>query len=252
VLDEFDQPFEFRQWLEELVAQMQFARLIATVIALVTKLRDMNTELTKQLANLRRARPRCERMRALEAQLLLPFAMAASESPQTTQKPTAGDGDKDEPKGQTKKNRRSKHPGRKPFPADLGARRTVQPRTGRPTALPRMRHGDEVDRHHPLRASGRHPCQGGCGASHRRGAEVPLGWDDRIGITAAAHRREGSSGQSPHHRSDCRQVYRTATCRKAVRAIRSLGSGYRTADIGPRRARSFRSSSTHQRATRRA
>ena len=116
---------ELRQWLEELVAQMQFARLIAAVIALVTKLRDMNTELTKQLANLRSARPRSERMRALEAQLLLPFVMAASKPPQGKQDPstTAGgkdkDKDKDEHKGKTKKNHRSKHPGRKPFPADL-------------------------------------------------------------------------------------------------------------------------------------
>lgn len=111
---------EFRQWLEELVAQMQFARLIAAVIALVTKLRDMNTELTKQLAQLRRARPRSERMRALEAQLLLPFAMAASK-PQSKQErsTTAGDKDKEEQKGKTTKNRRSKHPGRKPLPADL-------------------------------------------------------------------------------------------------------------------------------------
>jgi transposase len=110
---------ELRQWLEELVTQMQFARLITAVIALVTKLRDMNTELTKQLANLRRARPRSERMRALEAQLLLPFAMAASKPPQTTQAPTAGDGDKDKGKGKNTKKPRSKHPGRKPFPADL-------------------------------------------------------------------------------------------------------------------------------------
>jgi transposase len=112
---------ELRQWLEELVAQMQFARLIAAVIALVTKLRDMNTELTKQLAHLRRARPRSERMRALEAQLLLPFAIAASKPPQSTQEPGAAatDEDEDEDKSTDKTKSRGKHPGRNPLPADM-------------------------------------------------------------------------------------------------------------------------------------
>ena len=94
---------------------MQFARLIAAVIALVTKLRDMNTELTKQLAHLRRAKPRSERMRALEAQLLLPFAMAASK-PQSKQEPSTAAGDKDEHKGKDKTKSRGKHPGRNPLP----------------------------------------------------------------------------------------------------------------------------------------
>ena len=57
-------PEELRDWLEKLVKELQFARLISAVVALVTRLRDMNTVLTKQLANLRRARPRSERMRA--------------------------------------------------------------------------------------------------------------------------------------------------------------------------------------------
>jgi transposase len=109
---------ELRQWLEELVAQMQFTRLITAVIALVTKLRDMNTELTKQLAHLRRARPRSERMRALEAQLLLPFAMAASKPPSKQEPSTASD-EQGEHKGKNKKNRRSKHPGRNPLPDDM-------------------------------------------------------------------------------------------------------------------------------------
>lgn len=118
---------ELRHWLEELVAQLQFARLIAAVIALVTKLGDMNTELTKQLAHLRRARPRSERMRALEAQLMLPFAMAASkpapgEQEQAPSKPSDDDSQQSDERqggGKGKKKRRGKHPGRNPLPADL-------------------------------------------------------------------------------------------------------------------------------------
>ena len=118
---------ELRHWLEELVAQLQFARLIAAVIALVTKLRDMNTELTKQLAHLRRARPRSERMRALEAQLMLPFAMAASkpapgeqeQDPSKSSNDDSEESDEQQGAGKRKKKRRGKHPGRNPLPADL-------------------------------------------------------------------------------------------------------------------------------------
>jgi hypothetical protein len=61
-----------------MVEQLAFTRLIAAVVALVVRLRDLNTELTKQLAHLRRARPRSERLRALEGQLLLPWVMSAA------------------------------------------------------------------------------------------------------------------------------------------------------------------------------
>lgn len=102
-------PEELREWLAELIRQLRFAQLVSAVIALVTRLRDLNTELTKQLANLRRARPRSERMRALEAQLMLPwFATAKSESAEGPPK-----------NARNKKGSRGKPPGRKPLPSDL-------------------------------------------------------------------------------------------------------------------------------------
>ncbi|MEN9580852.1 MAG: Transposase of homeodomain, partial [Pseudomonadota bacterium] len=106
-------PEELQAWLEELVRQFRFAQLVAAVIALVTRLRDLNTELTKHLANLRRARPRSERMRALEAQLMLPWAMSA--------KPEQKDSASENPPipERKKKGSRSKPPGRKPLPPDL-------------------------------------------------------------------------------------------------------------------------------------
>jgi transposase len=112
---------ELKQWLEDLVAQLQFAKLIAAVIALVTRLRDMNAELTKQLAHLRRARPRSERMRALEAQLLLPFAMAAKKPRQSEQETdTSSNDDSPEPgEDKRKKKRRGTSPGRNPLPEDM-------------------------------------------------------------------------------------------------------------------------------------
>lgn len=74
---------DLQSWLQGMVEQLAFTRLIAAVVALVTRLRDLNTELTKQLANLRRARPRSERLRAIEGQLFLPWAAVASSTLQS-------------------------------------------------------------------------------------------------------------------------------------------------------------------------
>jgi transposase len=114
---------ELQHWLQEMVEQLAFARLIAAVIALVTRFRDLNTELTKQLANLRRARPRSERLRALEGQLLLPWSMSAAA--RDAGSAPASDGDSDQPTGdepeeaQPKKSRKGSHPGRQSFPSGL-------------------------------------------------------------------------------------------------------------------------------------
>lgn len=100
------------------MTQLQFAKLIAAVVALVTRLRDLNTELTKQLAHLRRARPRSERMRTLQGQLLLPWTMAANKASDGNQPTSTDDAGKPDTTDRKKK-RRGDHPGRKPLPADL-------------------------------------------------------------------------------------------------------------------------------------
>lgn len=108
---------ELQHWLQEMVKQLAFTRLIAAVIALVARLRDLNTELTKQLANLRRARPRSERLRVLEGQLLLPWAMSSAARNDGSSPPTSGG---EEPvKAKPKRSRKGEHPGRGPFPPDL-------------------------------------------------------------------------------------------------------------------------------------
>lgn len=93
--------------------QLQFARLIAAVVALVTRLRDLNTELTKQLVNLRRARPRSEGLTALEAQLRLPW-LTKEDSDAGEARPT-----KNAPQDTKPKKPRSKPPGRNPLPDTL-------------------------------------------------------------------------------------------------------------------------------------
>lgn len=105
---------ELREWLEELVRQYQFARLIAAVIALVARLRDLNTELTKQLTQMRRAKPRSERLRALEAQLSLPW-QASSKTEGAKQEPA-----EEAPQKTKQKKKSGKKPsGRNALPAKL-------------------------------------------------------------------------------------------------------------------------------------
>jgi len=112
---------ELQGWLQEMVKQLAFTRLIAAVVALVARLRDLNTELTKQLAHLRRARPRSERLRTLEGQLLLPWAMISGPrnngAAPASDAPAPGGGENNASK--QKKSRKGTHPGRQSFPQDL-------------------------------------------------------------------------------------------------------------------------------------
>src|SRR5580658_6537483 len=70
---------QVRAWLQRMIKALRFIELVAAVLALIGKMRDANTELVKQLAHLRRARPRSETLERLERQLVLPLgAMAAA------------------------------------------------------------------------------------------------------------------------------------------------------------------------------
>jgi transposase len=57
----------------EKIAALCFAELVAAVLSLLSRMRDLNTELVSQLAHLRRKRPRSETRRRLEGQLVLPI-----------------------------------------------------------------------------------------------------------------------------------------------------------------------------------
>lgn len=119
---------ELQRWLQEMVEQLAFTRLIAAVMALVTRLGDLNTELTKQLAHLRRARPRSERLRALEGQLLLQWTMSAASAkpgsppamtPDEEALAPTTDPDQERTDPQPKKRGQRTQQGRPPFPAAL-------------------------------------------------------------------------------------------------------------------------------------
>ncbi|HEU4579447.1 MAG TPA: hypothetical protein VFS67_14395 [Polyangiaceae bacterium] len=109
---------ELKCWLEQMVKQLAFTRLLAVIIALVSRLTSINAELTKQLAHLRRARPRSERWKALEAQLAFTWAVLvppAGNKPEQAP-PVGNPPEKSPPK---KRSRKGRHPGRLAFPADL-------------------------------------------------------------------------------------------------------------------------------------
>jgi hypothetical protein len=51
---------DVRRWMEKMIKSMRLLELVAAIIALVTRMRDINTELTRGMADARRRRPRSE------------------------------------------------------------------------------------------------------------------------------------------------------------------------------------------------
>jgi hypothetical protein len=64
---------EVRAWLQKMIATLKFVEMVTAIIALIARMRDLNTELVAQLTHLRRARPRSESLDRLERQLVLPL-----------------------------------------------------------------------------------------------------------------------------------------------------------------------------------
>lgn len=93
---------EVRAFLERMIAAMRFIELVGAVLAFVTRVCELNGELQKNLAYLRRRRPRSEVLERLQRQLALPLLGAA---------PTPA-ADKAEPEKKPKKSRKGVHPGR--------------------------------------------------------------------------------------------------------------------------------------------
>lgn len=101
---------QVRTWLERMVAALKFGELVMAVLALIVRMRDINTELMRQVAHLRRRRPRSETLERLQRQLVLPLVDATAVAPGATQK-----GDNDKPDG--RRNNRGR--GRGTLPAHL-------------------------------------------------------------------------------------------------------------------------------------
>ena len=102
---------EIGAWLRKMIAALRFVELVTSVLALITRMRDLNTELVAQLAHLRRARPRSEALRRLERQLVLPIeGLLVPPAPKPMDDTTSN---------AERTKRRGSHPGRGAPPAHL-------------------------------------------------------------------------------------------------------------------------------------
>ena len=104
---------EVRAWLEKMIRALRFIEIVTAIVAFISRMCEINGELTKQLAQLRRKRPRSETLERLERQLVLPLAGltgAAADSSSPSAKPKGS---------KPKKSRKGRHPGRTGFPAHI-------------------------------------------------------------------------------------------------------------------------------------
>jgi transposase len=101
---------QVRAWLQKMIADLRFVDLVAAVLAFISRMCVLNTELTTRLGHLQRRRPKSERLAWLERQLLLPLApcvLPPARAPASTdEKPP-------------RKKLRGKHPGRAAPPPHL-------------------------------------------------------------------------------------------------------------------------------------
>jgi transposase len=98
---------EVRGFLERMIRTLRFVELIAAILAFVTKVCEVNGELSKKLAQLRRGRPRSESLERIERQLALPLGDLGVASKARSKK------------AREPKSRKGRHPGRGALPAHL-------------------------------------------------------------------------------------------------------------------------------------
>ena len=110
---------DVRQWLEKMVKAMRLVEVVLAVVALITRMRDINTELTKRIGDLRRKRPRSETLGRVERQLAFMFAAIADATKSATTPESPPSSDSPAPDDQRKQSRRGRHPGRSALPAHL-------------------------------------------------------------------------------------------------------------------------------------
>ena len=99
-----------KKFIADMIAQGSIAALVAAIVALLVRMRDLNAELMKKLSSKSRRHPPSETMRRL--QMELPFLCA----------PAANDAKPPQPEGKEPKKRGAKHPkahGRPKLPAHL-------------------------------------------------------------------------------------------------------------------------------------
>jgi transposase len=102
---------DVRAWLEKMIASFKMVELVVAVIALVTRMRDINAELARRVAHLQRRRPRSEAFSRVERQFVLAFVVESESGANAPE-------EKPEP-SRPRTSRRGRHPGRGALPAHL-------------------------------------------------------------------------------------------------------------------------------------
>jgi len=175
---------ELRAWLLERIAALRFVELVTAVLALIGRMRDLNTELVTQLAELRRQRPRAEGLRRLERQLVLPIAGLTVPSAPTRHDDTPSNG-----KG---KSRKGRHPGRGAPPAHLPRVPVFNPRAAGDARVPAVR--DDDDHRQPLELPRAQRDPGAC--SSKSGSTRPSRAQRRHDPCPRLRRRRSSNAAS--------------------------------------------------------
>lgn len=104
---------EVRAWLEAMIRRLRFVELVTAVVAFVARVCEVNGELQKKLAELRRRRPRSESLERLERQLVLALGDVGGVAARANT-PASADSD-----AKPKRSRKGRHPGRSALPAYL-------------------------------------------------------------------------------------------------------------------------------------
>lgn len=103
---------QVRAWLEQMIATLRFVELVTSIMTLLTRMAELNAELTRRLAQTHRNHPRSEVLARLERKLVLPLdGLVVEEVPATPSSAGPSDG--------SKSPRRGRHPGRGRLPQRL-------------------------------------------------------------------------------------------------------------------------------------
>jgi transposase len=103
---------QVRAWMEEMIRTTRFAELVVAVVAFIARMCEINRELTKKLAEIRRKRPRSETLDRLQRQLLLPLGEVVGGK-------ASGEQPEQSDNAESRRSRKGRHPGRAAFPAHL-------------------------------------------------------------------------------------------------------------------------------------
>jgi transposase len=106
------------RFIQEMIARGAIAALVAAVVSLLVRMRDLNLELVRKVASKSRKRPPNEAMRRLQLELPLTFAVAANDTKAETKPPPVGTPPDNTGKKKRDQSHRDNH-GRSTFPAHI-------------------------------------------------------------------------------------------------------------------------------------